>query len=127
MSSPAHIRPIDVDVSPRLVLMPGTSRDDIPRLCAQLRELVVRTSATMISCDVGAVTRPGLTCLDAVARLQLTAKRLGCQLWLEGVNDSWTGLLALTGLNSVIRHRQAEHREEPLHVEKVVHPGDAPG
>jgi anti-anti-sigma regulatory factor len=119
--------PIDVDVSPRLAIEPGIRRCDIPQLCDQLRDLVVGTGASIVDCDVGAVTRPDAACLDAVARLQLTAKRLGCRMLLVGVSPGWTLLLALTGLHSVILQRQPEHGEEPLHIEEVVHPDDAPG
>lgn len=80
-------------------------------------------------CDVGALVDPDLGTVDALARLQLTVKRLGGSLRLHGTSTSLAELLELTGLCEVLplcveAVREAEQREETLGVEEEADPGD---
>ena len=75
-----------------------------------------------------------LELVDALARLQLTARRLGCSVRLRDPSDRLCELLALVGVADVLvgpdrllldAGREAEGGEH-LGVQEVVPPGDAP-
>ena len=79
-----------------------------------------------IICDVRALA-PDAAAIDALARLQLTARREGLDLRLHGVSRELADLLAFAGLAGVLRleaWRQAEEREERLRVEEERHLDD---
>ena len=72
--------------------------------------------------------RPDLALVDALARLQLDARRRGGRLRLRNVTDELRGLLELVGLADVLAlepRREPEQREQ-LRVDEVVQPGDPP-
>lgn len=82
--------------------------------------------------DVSQVTRPDLADVDAVARIQLEARRRGMHMRLLGANARLCELLALTGLTEAVAVRpdlpvrlggQPEEWEEPG-VEEVRDVGD---
>jgi anti-anti-sigma regulatory factor len=55
-----------------------------------------------------------LELVDALARLQLVARRRGLRLWLRNVPPDLTELLQLCGLGEILgveTRRQPEHRE----------------
>ncbi|MEV6397785.1 STAS domain-containing protein [Streptomyces sp. NPDC051907] len=72
---------------------------DVPHLCEELRARLsgVAGGAEAI-CDVGALTHANLTAVDALARLQLTARRLGCRIRLRNAGAELRLLLDLVGL-----------------------------
>ena len=111
-------------------LRPPLDRDDIPELCDQLAMLIAFTGVTVVSCDVGDFDQPDMVLVDALARFQLTARRLGVHLELARASMSLRLLLALVGLGKQALlgaghpRREPEEREDPLGVEKVVDPGD---
>jgi len=49
-------------------------------------------------CDVGALVEPDVAAVDALARLQLAARRSGCRITLQGVAPEMGDLLELMGL-----------------------------
>ena len=55
-----------------------------------------------IVCDVGSVP-PDVATIDALARLQLTARRLGLELRLRHASNELQDLLAFAGLREVLR------------------------
>jgi hypothetical protein len=55
-----------------------------------------------IVCDVGSFP-PDAAAIDALARLQLTAKRLGLELRLRHASTELEDLLAFAGLRDVLR------------------------
>jgi anti-anti-sigma regulatory factor len=57
----------------------------------------------VIVCDVGGVVAPDLHTVDALARAQLAAWRLGLVLRLRGANSELEDLLDLCGLRDVLR------------------------
>ena len=62
-----------------------------------------------------------LATIDALARLQLAARRAGYELRLHRVSTELEELLAFTGLDEVLRvepRREAEEREERLGLEE---------
>jgi anti-anti-sigma regulatory factor len=67
--------------------------------------------------------------VDALARLQLTARRLGWRLRLRNVSVELGELIELAGLTGVLGVEpvgQPEEREVALDVEERVQPGDLP-
>jgi hypothetical protein len=70
--------------------------------------------------------RPDLAMVDALARLQLCARRRGLRLRLRDVTPQLEGLLDLVGLGDVLAleaRRQPELGEE-LREDEVMEPGD---
>ncbi|MDG4787844.1 STAS domain-containing protein [Micromonospora sp. WMMD1102] len=147
---------------PLLVIDPALGRTDIPALCARLVDLLARhpRQGGVVVCDVSRIAAPSAVTVDALARLRLTARRLGVDLRLRAAPVRLRQLLALTGLTAVIPlegdstdgsgelgdpesesgelgdpesrsalepHREAEEREQPLHVEEVGDPPDPAG
>ena len=79
-----------------------------------------------LSCDVGALPADGVA-LDALARLQLAARRVGLELELCNASRELCCLITFTGLEEVLRvepGREAEEREERLGVEEEGELGD---
>jgi hypothetical protein len=54
-----------------------------------------------VTCDVTGVP-PNLTALDALARLQLTARRLGGRIRLRGASADITLLIDFAGVDEVL-------------------------
>jgi len=74
-----------------------------------------------ITLDCGAVREPTASTIDQIARLQLSARRCGCDLELKDVHPHLLGLIDLVGLAAVLRveaGRQTEQRENSCRVEK---------
>jgi anti-anti-sigma regulatory factor len=101
------------------VLSAGTAID-ATALTAQLGA-IVGAGATSVLCDVGTLVKPDARAVDALARLQLAARRLGCDLRLERVSTELAQLLDFMGLTEVLCvevRRQTEEREERLGVKE---------
>ncbi|MFE3098140.1 STAS domain-containing protein [Streptomyces sp. NPDC059248] len=79
---------------------------DVPRLCAELSAKLGDRGDPEAVCDMGGLTRADLTAVDAVARLHLTARRLGCALRLRDTPAELTALLHLVGLGTLTRGAQ---------------------
>ena len=81
-----------------------------------------------LSCDVGALPADAIA-LDALARLQLAARRAGLELEICNASDELCGLIRFTGLEEALRvepQRETEEREERFHVEEERELGDPP-
>jgi ABC-type transporter Mla MlaB component len=83
-----------------------------------------------LECDVGAITHADEATLEALARLQLTARRLGTSIELTNARRALRDLLELVGLADVLPNGsvvevdgQVEDREQ-LGVDEEVDPGD---
>lgn len=74
----------------------------IPGLCDRVRQALEGSGAGLVVCDVGALVDPDAATVDAVARLQLTARRLGGQVRLLDASAELQELLALAGLDEVV-------------------------
>ena len=73
--------------------------------------------------------KPDLAVIEALARVQLSARRRGSQIRLTNVSEGLRGLLDLVGLAEVLcveAQRQPELGEQ-LRVDEVMQPGDPPG
>jgi ABC-type transporter Mla MlaB component len=100
---------------------------DATRLCEHLREVLASSLAAVVVCDVGDLEADIVT-VDVLARLQLTARRLGRRIELRSATPELARLLAFVGLSDVLElglRRQPEEREEPRRVEERVDRGDA--
>jgi ABC-type transporter Mla MlaB component len=75
---------------------------DLPGLCARLRASLVAVPAEVAFCDVDELVESDLLAVDALARLELAARRLGCGVRLRDVPPELRGLIALVGLDGVI-------------------------
>ena len=98
-------------------------------LCERAHRELERTGADVLVCDVAALTDPDAGTVEALARLQLTARRLGRRIRLRDPSRELRELLDLFGLTEVLRvepRRQPEEREQPLGVEERVEMGDPP-
>ncbi|MGW2840711.1 STAS domain-containing protein [Streptomyces sp. NPDC001493] len=84
-----------------LVVTGRIARADVPALCAALDRLLAAPgrAAAPVECDLTGVVRPGLTVVEALARLSLTVRRAGRgPLRLRGVPPELRTLLDLVGL-----------------------------
>jgi ABC-type transporter Mla MlaB component len=112
-----------------LVISGPLTPADAAALCERARSELERSDAEVLVCDVAALTHPDAGTVEALARLQLTARRLGRQVRLREPSRELRGLLDLFGLSEVLRvepGRQPEEREQPLGVEERVEMGDPP-
>jgi ABC-type transporter Mla MlaB component len=106
------------------------TRADVPGLCAQLRLLVNGGGAERVVCDVASLLEPDAGTVDALARLQLAARRLGYRLRLRRASAELQELLAFMGLQDALDlwlepGWQAEEREQRLGVEEERELGDS--
>ncbi|MET7516103.1 STAS domain-containing protein [Streptomyces sp. NPDC005480] len=104
-------------------------RGDVPHLCDQVRAACARAPARDIVCDLAAVTTADLATVDALARMQLAARRAGSGLRLRDPSPALWALLQLVGLPGlgglvVEMERQAEQREIARCVQEAVESGD---
>jgi ABC-type transporter Mla MlaB component len=101
-------------------LAPG----DVRWMCERVRFLL--ESSDQVICDVGAVEDPDAGTVDALARMQLTARRLGGTLRIRRACGELRDLLTLSGLSDVLPCNElpleasgkAEQREQPSGVEE---------
>ena len=77
---------------------------------------------------LGGLTAPDLALVDALARLQLAARRLGWSIRVRDAGGQLAALLDLVGLAEVLplEARGEPEGREQLRVEEVVETGDAP-
>ena len=79
-----------------------TAAAELSSLRANLAMLLEPSESAVITCDVSALTDPDAAMMDALARLQLTARRLGCEVRLRNASDELHDLLALAGLCDIV-------------------------
>ena len=77
------------------------ARSDLPGLCDRVCELLDGSGASVALCDVRGVAADAVT-VDALARLQLAARRHRCQVRLRGASDELLELVAFMGLRDVL-------------------------
>jgi ABC-type transporter Mla MlaB component len=76
------------------------ARGDLPGLCDRVCALLERSGAVVL-CDVESV-EPDAVTVDALARLQLAARRRGCKVRLRGTSEELRRLVAFMGLEDVL-------------------------
>lgn len=75
---------------------------DIPGLSGWLDRELDESDAGLVVIDAGRLTEADATAVDALARLQLVARRRGRQVVLRDPNRALQDLLALVGLHGVV-------------------------
>lgn len=85
-----------------LVLDGPIAASAVAGLCERVRTLLDGGDTEVVICDVGALTEPCAVTIDALARLQLTARRSGGSVRLRNASKELRGLLALLGLGDVL-------------------------
>jgi hypothetical protein len=104
------------------------ARADIPALCGRVAMLLETSGADIALCDVTELPADAAA-VDAVARIQLAARRMGRRLVLREAADDLLDLLAFVGVAGALGiepWRQAEEREERGGVEEERELGDPP-
>jgi hypothetical protein len=101
---------------------------DVEALCERLNAVIAASDAELVVCDVRALS-PSAGAVEALARLQLTARRQDRRIRLQRASPCLEHVLRFVGLSDVLgvdgpsavqRHRHAEQREHPLRVEERV-------
>lgn len=77
------------------------ARADLPGLCDRVCALLEQSGAGVALCDVRGVDVDAVT-VDALARLQLAARRHGCQVQLRRASSDLLELVAFMGLRDVL-------------------------
>lgn len=77
------------------------NRTDLPGLCDRICALLTESGANVARCDVTGVVPDAVT-VDALARLQLAAKQLGCRVRLRHASDELLELVDFMGLTDVL-------------------------
>jgi len=85
-----------------VVISGPITRAAIAGLCERVGVALEGSGADLVVCDVGALVDPDAAMVDALARLQLTARRLGCQVRLRDACGELRELLTLVGLGEVV-------------------------
>jgi anti-anti-sigma regulatory factor len=88
-----------------------------------------------VTCDLAGIADPDVGTVDALARLMLAANRRGCELSLRNAPTELRELLALIGLEEVVRcdadsdlepRREPEGGEEAAGVQEERNAADPP-
>ena len=77
-------------------------RSELPGLCDRVCTLFARTAPEVAFCDVSDVPADAVT-VDALARLQLAAKRCACVVRLRNASPELLALVEFMGLENVLR------------------------
>lgn len=80
------------------------TRDDLPGLCDRVCALLAAHSGPDVDCDVHGVPADAVT-IEALARLQLAARRRSCTIHLRGASDDLRELVTFLGLANVLPER----------------------
>ena len=76
-------------------------RTDLPGLCERICSLLASSAGGVALCDVRGV-EPDAVTVDALARLQLAARRRGCRVYVRGASRELLDLVAFMGLADVL-------------------------
>jgi ABC-type transporter Mla MlaB component len=77
------------------------ARTDLPGLCDRVCALLRESCAEVAYCAVDGV-EPDAVTVDALARLQLAARRCACRVRLRGASEELRALVAFMGLDDVL-------------------------
>jgi ABC-type transporter Mla MlaB component len=77
------------------------AREDLPGLCDRVCALLTANPSAVALCDVRGVG-PEAATVDALARLQLAARRTGCQVRLRNASPELLELVGFMGLADVL-------------------------
>ncbi len=77
------------------------TRGDVPGLCERVCAILAQSCPGVVVCDASTV-EPDAVTVDALARLQLAARRHGCQVRLRNASRHLLDLVAWMGLTDVL-------------------------
>jgi ABC-type transporter Mla MlaB component len=77
------------------------ARSDLDGLCDRVCAVLRESEAQVAFCDVAGLEADAVT-VEALARLQLGARRLGCQVRLQQASSELLQLVAFMGLTDVL-------------------------
>ena len=77
------------------------AREDLPGLCDRVCMLLTESAGGDVRCDVDGVDADAVT-VDALARLQLAARRQGCRIHLQNASHDLLDLVGFMGLRDVL-------------------------
>jgi hypothetical protein len=77
------------------------TRADLPGLCDRVCGVLTVASGSELSCDVATVPSDAVT-IEALALLQLAARRQDCRIVLRNASADLVGLVAFLGLGDVL-------------------------
>lgn len=78
------------------------ARADLDGLCARICLLFAQPGLQVAFCDCSRVVEVDAVVVDALARLQLAARRRGCEVRLRNASAELRDLVALMGLGDVL-------------------------
>ncbi len=117
-----------------MVISGRLARADVPAMLERMGRLLEGTSTGPLICDVAAVIDLDLVTVDALATLQLLARRLGRPLRFRHASPELRELIALAGLSGTLPcreelllevQRQPEEGEEARRVQEERDAADA--
>lgn len=76
-------------------------RSDLPALYSRVCLMLTRSRATVAVCDVTGVMADAVS-VDALARLQLAARRHRCRIEIRHASEELRDLIAFMGLEDVL-------------------------
>lgn len=76
------------------------ARDDLPGLSARVCALISDEDVAVALCDVAGLEVDAVT-VDALARLQLAARRQHCRIRLRNASEELRDLIAFVGLDEI--------------------------
>src|SRR4051794_4900021 len=94
-------------------------RDDLPGLFSRVCALLCEHDPDVVLCDVGDC-EPDLVALAALTRLQLAARRRGCQVRLARATGEMLALVAFLGLARTLPADGVAQRDEPARESALV-------
>jgi ABC-type transporter Mla MlaB component len=77
------------------------ARSDLQGLCDRVCAVLSQNRADVAYCDVAGL-EPDAVTVEALARLQLGARRVGCQVRLQHASEDLLQLVAFMGLRNVL-------------------------
>jgi ABC-type transporter Mla MlaB component len=77
------------------------ARPDLPGLYGRVCRLLERNRASVVYCDVEGVCADAVT-VDALARLQLAARRHHCEIRVRGASKELRELIAFVGVGDIL-------------------------
>ena len=114
-----------------LILRDPITREGLEALCEGTRALLKGSDVDLLVCDIGVLTDPDAVAIDALARLQLTARRLGRRIRFRDACGEVQRLVGFMGLEDILSlgsvsglelGRKTEEREQALGVEEEADP-----
>jgi hypothetical protein len=85
-----------------VVIAGTTAHVDVADVCARLCSLLQEDDAGLVVCDVSAIVAPDAVTVDTLARLALTARRVGRPFRLRHASRDLRMLLSFLGLTEAV-------------------------